>query len=161
MRRHSLFRLLAALLLTTALTFTLTSSIRALERARSETERVSAALNDQLARKLSECQRLGRKMAVMGADIRGTLLPELQKQLYALEALNACASEGTLDCRLLLRKISDTGTRLSACYAAGAPSDALERTLIDYLSQLDGVFASHAIASARGASGRNLNFATY
>ena len=81
MRRRSLFRLLAALLLTTVLTFTLTSSIRAIERARRETERISGALNEQMARKLSECQRLGRKMAVMGADIRGTLLPELDKQL--------------------------------------------------------------------------------
>ena len=71
MRRRSLFRLLAALLLTTVLTFTLTSSIRAIERARRETERISGALNEQMARKLSECQRLGRKMAVMGADIRG------------------------------------------------------------------------------------------
>ena len=101
MRRRSLFRLLAALLLTTVLTFTLTSSIRAIERARRETERISGALNEQMARKLSECQRLGRKMAVMGADIRGTLLPELDKQLYALEALNACAPDGTIEGRLL------------------------------------------------------------
>ena len=154
MRRCSLFRLLAALLLTTVLTFTLTSSIRAIERARRETERISGALNEQMARKLSECQRLGRKMAVMGADIRGTLLPELDKQLYALEALNACAPDGTIECRLLLRKISDTATRLSACYAAGTSSEALERTLIDYLSQLDGVFVSHALASARNENGR-------
>ena len=153
MRRRSLFRLLAALLLTTVLTFTLTSSIRAIERARRETERISGALNEQMVRKLSECQRLGRKMAVMGADIRGTLLPELDKQLYALEALNACAPDGTIECRLLLRKISDTATRLSACCAAGTSSEALEKTLIDYLSQLDGVFVSHALASARSANG--------
>lgn len=154
MRRRSLSRLLAALLLTTALTFTLTSSIRALERTRNENERISGAINEQMIRKLNQCQRIGRKMAVMGADIRGTLLPELYKQLYALEALNACASNDTIDCRLLLRKISDTATRLSACYASGTSSEALEGALIHYLSQLDGVFVSHATASAQGTSGR-------
>lgn len=154
MRRRSLLRLWAALLLTTVLTFAFTSSIRALERERRKNERISDALTEQMARKLSECQRLGRKMAVTGADIRGTLLPELNKQLYALDALNACADDDMIDCRRLLRKISDTSVRLSACYAAGKTSETLEGALINYLAQLDGVLASHVTASARGASGR-------
>lgn len=148
MRRRSLFRLLAALLLTLALTLTMTSCVRALERARRENERVTRAFNEQMTRRLSECQRLGRKMAVVGADIRGTLLPELDKQLCVLEALNACAPEEAINCRLLLRKISDTSTRLSASYAAGAPSQALETALVGYLSQLNGALALRAQGSA-------------
>ena len=103
----------------------LTSSVSAINvqlRTKAETHASNTrnALSAQLYLNMEKCVRIGRKMDIAGADIRGSLLPELRQYLYALEQMTIVANEETpLYAPALIQSLFEDCENLESCYASG------------------------------------------
>ena len=109
-------------------------------RTKAETHIASAqnAICNQLYANMEKCVRIGKKMDIAGADIRGSLLPELKMYLYALEQITALTSEETpLFAPAMIRCLWEDCAALENRYAAGFPYEECVERLTRDLRRLD------------------------